>query len=295
MTKPFRTGIAVFSGTGNTAHVAGLLAKNLAAKGAQVEIKNINSKMFVPGNSPYVDFAPESYDIAGIGHPVLGFGPTPLVLRFAEAIPEGKGRMFVFKSAADNHVINNSASEDLIEILKSKGYDVFHDFLYVMPCNWIFKYELRFSLQLLDEAEIKAARHADELTAGVRSEMPVFSGWRAVARFFHFLESNYGRKLFGRALLATQKCSLCGTCIKNCPAGNIRKENDKIVFDEDCLFCMRCVYGCPESAITAPGFNWCIVKGGYRLSDYVGAVDADRTFITENSRGYWRHFYDYFR
>jgi len=31
------------------------------------------------------------------------------------------------------------------------------------------------------------------------------------------------------------------------------------------------------------------------LSDYVGAGDADRTFITENSRGYWRHFYDYFR
>jgi hypothetical protein len=204
-----KIGIAVFSGTGNTAHVAGLLGKEFLALGATVDIHRIDSTSFHIMDAVTTGFDPSYYDLVGIGHPILGFGSPPLVLRFAEVLPPGRGRMFVFKSAADNHCVNNAASEDLIRILEHKGYEVFHDFLYVMPCNWVISYQRRFNLQIIDKAEEKAAYHA--------------------------------------------------------------------------------------KAIDAQWMKWCIVKGGYRLKDYLGASDLDRTFITGQSRGYWRHFQEYFK
>ena len=141
-----KIGIAVFFGTGNTAYVAELLGKELRSLGAAVDIQQIDSTSFHIMDADTTDFDPSCYDLVGIGHPILGFGVPPLVLRFAEALPNGRSKMFIFKSAADNHRINNTASEKLIRIFKDKGYDVFHDFLYVMPCNWIFSYKRRFNL-----------------------------------------------------------------------------------------------------------------------------------------------------
>ena len=289
-----KIGIAVFSGTGNTAHVAGLLAEELRILGAAVDIRRIDKDCIDNLNAGRVVFNPSSYDLVGIGHPVLGFGPTPLVLQFAKALPKGPGRMFIFKSAADNHRINNSASENLIRILEDKDYEILHDFLYIMPCNWIFSYQRCFNLQIIDKAGARAVQHARELMKGTRSLMPVYRGWRRVARIFNYLETNYGRKHFSKSLRITKDCSGCGYCISECPVKNIREEGTEIRFGENCTWCMRCVYGCPEGAIDARWMKWCVIRGGYRLNDYLGISDDNRNFITSGSRGYWRHFQEYF-
>jgi len=281
-----KIGMAVFSGTGNTAHVAGLLGEELQKLGVTVEICHIDSST--------ADFDPNCYDFVGIGHPVLGFGSPSLVLRFAEALPRGCGRMFIFKSAADNHCINNTASQKLIKIVEDKGYKVVHDFLYVMPCNWIFSYERRFNLQIIDKAKQKAVKHAQELILGTCSLMPIHRGWSFIARFIHYLEINYGRKQFAKALRVTKACSHCGHCIRNCPVRNIYKGERFIYFGENCLWCMRCVYDCPSKAIEASSMQWCIIKGGYQLRHYTEATDTNRTFITSKSSGYWKHFREYF-
>lgn len=289
-----KIGIALFSGTGNTAYVAGLLAEKLKGFGATVEIHRIDLSSSMLTNCTIPEFAPSRYDITGIGHPVLGFGATPLVLRFVEALPNGQGRFFIFKSAADNHRVNNGASDQIIKILEEKGYEVFHDFLYVMPCNWVLSYQRCFNLQLIDKAEEKASLHARELVGDIRSLMPVHRWWRKTARIFHYLESNLGRKQFGRALRTTKVCTSCGLCVKSCPMGNISQEQGQIRFGENCSWCMRCIYNCPSRAIEAPGLNWCILKEGYSLNDYLESTDQQRIFITSKSRGYWKHFKDYF-
>jgi len=288
-----KIGIAVFSGTGNTAYVTGLLAKELQILGASVEIHPIASTIFSPDGRS-IRFDPTCYDLVGIGHPILGFGATPLVMRFTEALPRGQGRVFIFKSAADNHRVNHSASEDLIRILEDKGYDVVHDFLYVMPCNWVLSYQRRFNLQIIDKAREKAACHARQLMEGRNTRLPVYRGWRWFARLMHYLENNYGRKQFGSSLRANKNCTQCRKCVNNCPVMNIRMEEGGIRFGDNCLWCMRCVYNCPVKAIEAPWMNWCIIKEGYRLEDYLEAPDRDRTFITSGSRGYWKHFWEYF-
>jgi ferredoxin len=289
-----KIGIAVFSGTGNTTFIAQLIAKNLGESGASVDIYTIDARSLSEPCECHLQFIPAKYDIVGIGHPVLGFGATPLVLRFAKALPAGTNRFFVFKTAADNHHINNCASEKLINILIQKGYDVFHDCLYLMPCNWLVAYRREFNLQIIDRAHDKAKRHTEQLLAGTRSSMTVYPGWRRLARFFHYLESRLGRKQFGKALRIQKGCTYCGLCVKSCPTRNITEHQNGIRFGDYCIWCMRCIYSCPAKAIAAPGMNWCILKKGYRLKELLAAPDQQRSFITTESRGYWRHFREYF-
>ena len=291
---PVRIGIAVFSGTGNTLFVAQQLAAELRRFGSSVTLLQIDADAVCAARDGDPSYRPETYDLFGIGHPVLGFGPTPLVEQFAGALPSGTARLFVFKSAADSHSINNTASDDLIATLTRKGYEVFHDFLYVMPCNFIVRYPRALSLQIVDTAIVRAREHARDLVSGVPSRLRPHRFWRVIARVMHTLESKYGRKQFGRALGATDGCTSCGRCVRNCPVQNITRDRDRVAFGNACLFCMRCVYDCPERAIAANGMSWCIIRGGYRLSDFINASDRHRTFITSRSRGYWKHLRRYF-
>ena len=47
---------------------------------------------------------------------------------------------------------------------------------------------------------------------------------------------------------ATNKCTACGLCAKECPAHAIPKDNPKLTNKDKCISCMHCVYICPEKA-----------------------------------------------
>lgn len=48
----------------------------------------------------------------------------------------------------------------------------------------------------------------------------------------------------------TEECIGCGICIRVCPAGCVRLENQKAVNTmENCQMCMACIHHCPENAI----------------------------------------------
>ena len=96
------------------------------------------------------------YDLIGIGYPVLGFGTPRIIYHFINLIPSVKNtKTFLFKTAADPSVLNNGASKRAIKKLKNKGYNVFHETLICMPCNWILKYCDEFSKQLYNTAKTK--------------------------------------------------------------------------------------------------------------------------------------------
>ena len=47
-----------------------------------------------------------------------------------------------------------------------------------------------------------------------------------------------------------QNCSKCGTCMKVCPSGAIKiQDNDFIIDLKKCIFCGNCTYYCPKQAI----------------------------------------------
>ena len=45
-------------------------------------------------------------------------------------------------------------------------------------------------------------------------------------------------------------CIACGICVRNCPAGAIRIEENHAVIDEDrCIACGMCAVKCPKGVI----------------------------------------------
>ena len=44
------------------------------------------------------------------------------------------------------------------------------------------------------------------------------------------------------------KCTSCGICAKECPAGAISKDDPKVTDKEKCISCMHCVVVCPQKA-----------------------------------------------
>ena len=53
------------------------------------------------------------------------------------------------------------------------------------------------------------------------------------------------------AVVDSNKCTGCETCVSECPASAIALENDKAKVDKDmCVDCQTCVDVCPSEAIT---------------------------------------------
>lgn len=56
-------------------------------------------------------------------------------------------------------------------------------------------------------------------------------------------------KLTAKDFYSTDKCIGCGKCAKLCPLNNIKIENKKPVWGDQCTHCMACIGNCPTRAI----------------------------------------------
>lgn len=233
------------------------------------------------------------YDLIGIGHPVLGFETPRIIYHFIDIIPEVKNKKtFLFKTAADPSSINYGASKRAIRKLKHKGYNIFHESLICMPCNWILKYSDEFSKQLYNIAKTKIKFFCSEIDDQKKRNLKInFFLWIFLVSI-GVLE-DFGSRFFGKDLFIIDSCKLCKKCIKNCPTDNIVFINNKIKFKWNCIWCMKCIYDCPNGAISPHFFKFCVVKGGYNIRSIINNSKIEGQFITKNTKGYFKHFYDY--
>lgn len=61
-------------------------------------------------------------------------------------------------------------------------------------------------------------------------------------------------KKMDRAFAVTDKCVSCGTCAKVCPRENVRLEDGRPTWHQDCESCYACFLRCPQKAITYNGY-----------------------------------------
>lgn len=283
-------GLFYFSGTGNTQVVAELLAKAFEHHGARVEIARIEHVL-----QGKAQFDPEAYSLVGIGHPIHGFDAPRILYDFIDMLPpvENK-RTFIFKSAGDFISVNNGASKTALKQLKRKGYSVFYDRIVCMPTNWAMKYDDTFSKQLCYTAIAKAEHMAGEILAGRSRDLKINPLLRWMMRLISRGEDR-GARRFGSELVVTDACTNCNKCIDNCPTANIRRENGRIRFRNECVWCMRCIYACPQRAIVPRFAKFCALKDGYDIRAIIANPDLESDFVTEETRGFFRHFFEYVR
>lgn len=48
---------------------------------------------------------------------------------------------------------------------------------------------------------------------------------------------------------ANNLCDGCKVCVNICPTNNIKYENNKIIFGDDCAYCFACIHWCHKEAI----------------------------------------------
>ena len=111
---------------------------------------------------------------------------------------------------------------------------------------------------------IQMREHVRDLGRGVFPRLKTHVFGRIFDRFF----------VDDRFFHATaEKCTKCGKCVSNCPAGSIGRTGDGGPVwrrDGSCTGCLRCLHGCPAGAIE---FGW-FTKGKRRLgSDEKGRCE----------------------
>jgi heterodisulfide reductase subunit A-like polyferredoxin len=57
------------------------------------------------------------------------------------------------------------------------------------------------------------------------------------------------KRMPGVEVTVTEKCTGCGTCVKNCFVNAIKVQNSHAVISDDCKGCGRCADLCPTNAI----------------------------------------------
>ena len=288
-----KIGVFYFSGTGNTEIVARLLTK--AYRRRQIEVACIRMEAVVNQQTP---LALDDFDLIGVGHPVLGFGASGLAERFVKMLPAGSGKpAFVFKTASSPHYVNHGASDVIIRSMAKKGYQVFHNSIIAMPCNFFVKYDDRLNKQLYQAAVKKVEVIAAQTAAGQANKLKFNPLLRGFLRLVYYGEEHFGARFFAQGLHATAACNHCKKCVRDCPTRNISESDGQIFFGADCIWCMRCVYACPNQAIQAKNLAGCVLHpytGGFNIEAILNDPQIDENFVTEKSKGYYKHLINYF-
>ncbi len=275
--------LIVFSGTGNTLHIAEMIKSDFESQGCTVDIFDIT----MPSDLDIGD-----YNLIGLGYPIYAFN-APKIFEDAVKKMQIRGKpAFIFKTSGEPCQINNSSSHDLKKIIGKKN--LLGDYHFLMPYNILFRFPDSLVKQMLLSAENYSKILVSNILDGKKSFVGynflnvIFSFLLKIQRFGAFLNS----KLYS---INPSKCTFCLKCVKNCPTGNISLRKSSFRFGFDCQMCMRCTYYCPGNAIHAGLLNPWKVNGPFDFESILLDGSIEPVFITENSRGFYRPFKQYFK
>ena len=121
--------IYYFSGTGNTAYVAKLLATQFTARETQCQLVPMEDILLKRKNINL-----DNTDLVGIGFPVHAMDAPEIVYNLLQQLPIGDHKYFIFKTAGDP-MLNGGSNFSLRQQLRTKGWKAVYQSLTVMPSN----------------------------------------------------------------------------------------------------------------------------------------------------------------
>jgi len=278
--------IFYFSGTGHTEIVAEMLRDALHARGVHVDSRRID-RCLREGSVPGVS----SYDAVGIGYPVYAFNVPRTVEDFIRMLPRSDRPVFVFKTAGEPFVFNNTSSYFIHGQLRRRGYDLTYERLFLMPYNIIFRYPDEVVKEIYTLSARLAGRMAAEIVRGVDIR-PRYNPLLLLISLVMRIQFP-GARLNGRLMRAAGDCNLCGKCVRECRAGNIRIDGGRVRFGWNCVMCMRCVMLCPRGAVKAGLLDHWAVRGAYDFKGIMNDPEVQGDTIQRYGKGFFGHFRKY--
>ena len=242
--------ILYFSGTGNTHWAANEIARSLADRGWEARALSIETV-----NEAEVTALVQETDIQGIGYPIYGSDTPEPIKDLIERLPEGSGKSAMvfctqWQFSGDGAMVAGRE-------LRKKGYDIRWTLHLKMPNNVCvtamplpYTAEYDKHIPTLEKARKRIDNLVDHMVNGEKSRWPS-------CRLMGALQRVPYRLLYDRfrdaPSLEDARCTGCGRCARNCPAGNIKMEHGLARFSDKCVMCMRCYCFCPATAIKVYG------------------------------------------
>ncbi len=282
-----KIGIFYFSGTGNTEIIMNLLGSELINNGAKVDYIRIED---IVKDNYYYDV--NQYDLIGFGYPIYAYNAPKIVYDFIKTMTRVQEKYtFIFRVAGSDSL--GGGSTTMIKAkLKKRGYDVFHESLYILSSNFLTRYPDDLVKQLYYASAERAKRMTEEILTN-KMKRQDNSTFIRMASFILSKLMGVGAIMFGKDLKVSKKCTQCNRCVKNCPVGNIKKDGLKVKFGGKCIWCMRCIYRCPERAISPSVLKFVVLKEPYNVQSIVEDQSLLGEYTMSNPRSKYSQLNEY--
>ena len=240
--------IFYFTGTGNCLQVARELVK---AEGETSDPISIPQELQKEGELAYSDEA------IGIVYPIYGHLMPVMVREFLERATFDTPYFYFICTYGCRHA---NAVELCQQDARSCGIEPSYITTLLMVDNWLPNFDMDVQRSLIPEKRIdeNLSRIVSDITARKRWIDPVTDADRAAHE--EFLSRGIAFEpaaLRDFLTIDTDACIGCETCVRVCPAGCIRINEEGIaqrdaLAGKGCNACLACIHACPSFAIELP-------------------------------------------
>jgi flavodoxin/Pyruvate/2-oxoacid:ferredoxin oxidoreductase delta subunit len=250
--------IHYFSGTGNTARAADLIAGELRNAGFEVSLHFISKGSF--------ETAPPA-DLHVFAFPIYATGMPQIMVDYLKQVARGGGaRAAVVATMGDIieprkdparkplHIpgYEGHALLEAAGLAARRGYDVFLTDVFSYPLNWtqaVSAPKPEVAAILFKKGDSEAAAAGRRIAAGERS-IRHFGRLNALWTMpFEQLFRVFGRRGMAKLYVADEKCNRCGLCVSQCPVSAVKLARGRPRWGYNCESCQRCINICPKQAI----------------------------------------------
>ena len=234
--------IFYFSGTGNSRHVAQMLAQ-------ATDDKVVNMADCIAKDT--YDFCLADKERIGFVTAVHFWGLPALVVDFIARLRLQYGKAHYVYHVLTYGTTTGMAHWQMAHMLKEKGISVNARYNVRMVDTWTPLFNIsntERNLRITQEAERTTLKVAEMIKAGRCGNFDALRFPHWLARFYYM---TYGRQRRTKAFCIKQeRCSGCGLCAKRCPSKAISMENGKPRWTTpQCTLCLSCLHHCPKFAI----------------------------------------------
>ena len=231
--------VVYFSGTGNSEYCAKYIAK-------LIDDDTVNSAAFISkketaqldSQKPWVFVTPTyAWQV-----------PRAFKSFLLQSVLTGNKNAYFVMTCGDS--IGGAAS-GILALCKEKGLHFKGVAGVIMPENYITMFkapEKEEAERIVDAAAPVIEELAQRIKEGRAFEKKGYG-------ILSFIQSDMSNPMFYKAFIkskgfySTDECIGCGICASKCVMGNIRMENDRPVWGDNCTQCMACLAYCPKEAV----------------------------------------------